>query len=95
MNGLNFNRIRTRKDDPRFSEEWKFKEAWDQLNAKGRYPAVDLILGDGSAYPASTSLRDKQVAATIIQWLGTECGQAFLKNVQNERNELCVESSHV
>lgn len=64
------------------SEERRFAEAWDQSNTTGR--TLDYLLDpkhgcDGC--PPTANARDETVAATVIQWLGSPVGQAFLRDL--------------
>lgn len=70
--------------------ERKFAEAWRRFNVSWRLTddvtdsrtALAQMLNDGDqGYPQPPSARDFKVAATVIQWLGSACGQAFLCNV--------------
>lgn len=46
------------------------------------YSALEWILTpDGAQYPPPVSQRDAEVAASVIQWLGTNSGEAFLHDV--------------
>lgn len=58
--------------------EKAFAEAWEKLNpAKERGLLVGLLKNRSFS-------RDKEVAATIIQWLGSSVGQDFIKSVQRK-----------
>jgi hypothetical protein len=77
--GLHANRLWR---DDRNALEKNFAEAWRRNNSDG----VDLLawmLGDGTRQ-APVSERDAIVAATVIQWLGSEVGQGFLSEAQSE-----------
>lgn len=63
-----------RLSDPINYREAAFAELWDELCERGQ---LEYLL-------AQISGRDRMVAATVIQWLGSNCGQYFLKQV-NER----------
>lgn len=54
-----------------FAEQWQ-KEQEDDLLA--------YLLGSDN-HPGNVSERDAQVAATVIQWLGSNVGQNFLDKV--------------
>lgn len=62
------------KDNP---EELKFARAWTRFSAHLRY----LLDTRREIRPADPSLRDEQVAATVIQWLGSPVGQRFLRDL--------------
>uniref|UniRef100_A0A6H2A6J4 Uncharacterized protein n=1 Tax=viral metagenome TaxID=1070528 RepID=A0A6H2A6J4_9ZZZZ len=64
--------------------EQMFAEAWDEintdhkrkLNGKGM---LDYLLAEDTISPnGEVSDRDREVAATVIQWLGSPIGQDFL-----------------
>ena len=73
------------KENP---DEQKFAEAWEKLNVSrvtgeldGR-GTLDYLLANDSNYPSGeVSERDRYVAATVIQWLGSPCGKAFLRDI--------------
>ena len=69
------------KDNP---EEKRFADAWSRQNYNGRHLGYLLCCGDQQHAPAPSD-RDEQVAATVIQWLGSPVGQAFLRDMGYER----------
>ena len=77
VSGLHANRLR----DPLHRLERLFAERWQRENTltSGR-PRVllDYLLN------GEVSERDAVVAATVVQWLGSEIGQYFLEEVKNE-----------
>lgn len=76
--GLHTHRL---KDNP---EEQRFADAWAQHNAMGKTLAYLLTVGD-QHFPVMPSDRDGEVAATVIQWLGSPVGQGFLRDLGYER----------
>lgn len=68
-------------------EEKRFVEMWARMGLDGSN--LDYLLtpaenhDNGRLEPASD--RDRQVAATIIQWLGSPVGQSFLRDLGYER----------
>jgi len=61
--------------------EIKYAEAWKELPID----VLDQILRVGDKCPLGfVTSRDEQIAATIIQWLGTDVGQDFIFIVQND-----------
>ena len=62
-------------------EEQRFAEAWDRATGHPRFLDSLLTSRDehGRILPASE--RDEQVAATVIQWLGSPVGQGFLRDL--------------
>ena len=71
--GLSRERLSAASDNPR---EQAFARHWTEENDRPLRPTalVDILL------PEATD-RDRAVAATIIQWLGTNVGMAFLEDV--------------
>jgi hypothetical protein len=77
--GLNAHRFR---DNP---EEHAFAMAWSVENdADKNRDLLGWLLGDGTR-PAEPSDRDRVVAATAIQWLGSPVGQGFLRELGWEK----------
>lgn len=71
--GIHFDRVRTQDLERQFAETWDRKHREQDLvrhilNPPERNPLQPLAVSD----------RDRQVAATMMQWLGSEEGQAFL-----------------
>lgn len=67
-------------------EERKFADAWAAQQASGHtiHYLLDPRSGQ-SGRPLEASDRDQAVAATVIQWLGSPVGQAFLRDLGYER----------
>lgn len=67
----------------RFKEnpmEKKFALAWEKENTQSRI--LEYLLAKNPNYPNNeVTERDATVAATVIQWLGSPCGQNFLKEI--------------
>lgn len=81
MAGLHSNRL----TDPKNTEEKRFARTWAKL--KKESAALSWLLGDGSKrHPCSR--RDHEVADTVIQWLGTEVGNNFLRSLGYVRTTL-------
>lgn len=73
------------KQNPR---EQVFHTAW---KAEQKYGSVlEYILGNGNEKAVLTD-RDEQVAATVIQWLGSPVGQHFLTEAQATGDGVMVE----
>lgn len=67
------------KDNPmenRFAAKWQ--EENDRTIGNG---LLEYLLGDGSKAARDVTDRDRLVAATVVQWLGSQVGQHFLKKV--------------
>lgn len=79
---------RTRIDDDRGKLEAALVEAWRRENARGtsggtakilrRLLAIDLD-GIGDEISIEPTQRDATVTTALVQWLGTNCGIAFLQ----------------
>ncbi len=60
--------------------EKAFLDAWGRANVYGHMLEY-LLSDDPDQHRAAVSEQDELVAATIIQWLGSPVGQAFLEGV--------------
>lgn len=81
---------RTTQDNPR---EKTFAEFWEKEQKDGHI--LDSLLDVKHSSnpwtplgPAPSSDRDKEVAATVIQWLGSNVGMDFLRQVINASPEI-------
>lgn len=68
--GLHAHRYAREPDEKKFAEEWALQNEQHQTLA--------YLLGDGSKRVEPTA-HDHRVAATVVQWLGSPVGQAFLR----------------
>ena len=61
--------------------EERFAVEWERHNEQGR--TLDYILAKDNNRPNSDDVteRDRLVAATVIQWLGSPVGQEFIEKV--------------
>ncbi len=82
--GINANRIKHNPREKAFAEEWaKENEPRAGLNY-GQGILQDLFMERvGDVLPRTVtreviSHRDRMIVATVIQWLGSNCGMAFL-----------------
>jgi hypothetical protein len=66
--------------------ERKYALAWEVQNREGK--TLAYLLDPDPLHPLDPSNRDQEVAATVIQWLGSPVGQAFLGSL----NELAARS---
>ena len=66
-----------------FAEYWEeVNTSGGELNGKG---VLDYILAKDPNHPCGEATeRDRVVAATIIQWLGTPVGQDFIRKVHKQ-----------
>jgi len=70
------------KENP---EEKRFAEAWADQNRLGSTLAYLLDPKSGIFRPPEPSDREHEVAATVIQWLGSPVGQCFLRDLGYEK----------
>lgn len=75
--GLNIHRV---KDNPL---ELAYAKEWDRLNID--YDILACIIGEGNV-KGNPSERDYQIAATVIQWLGSPIGRNFVEDVLTKIN---------
>lgn len=64
--------------------ELRFAQEWEKTNNKpnGQHGTLDYLLAEDVNRPnGEVSGRDREVAATVIQWLGSPVGQTFLRDV--------------
>jgi len=67
--GLHEYRFKENPEEKRFAETWSKEDILKYILLPG---------GVDQHFPVEPSERDKVVAATVIQWLGTPVGQCFL-----------------
>lgn len=64
-------------------EEQRFADAWQAHNDTGR--TLDWLLDPEysarTGYPPHVEDREREVAATVVQWLGSHVGQGFLRDL--------------
>jgi len=79
-----------------FLEKWS-KQCQRQRGLNNGYGSLELILAPGQRtggyfgfpkYVPPVSQRDATVAASVIQWLGTNCGGCFLADCEREIKKL-------
>ena len=71
---------RFKRRDDWSRQEGVFAEKWVEFNEKHARTLDHLLAEDPNACnPPRPSDRDKMVAATVIQWLGSPVGQGFLR----------------
>lgn len=75
--GVSTYRLHPDANNPR---EVALAKAWKEQNERGH--TLQWLIGDNH------SQRDATVAATIIQWLGSNVGAAFLRDVIKDCPEL-------
>ncbi len=62
--------------------EIAYAEEWETVNHEHRYLILLLNQSGNDSFCSGISQRDAFVAATIIQWLGTNIGQGFIEKCQ-------------
>jgi hypothetical protein len=80
--GINQHRFKQNPIEKAFAEEWeRLHSTCTSINDRG---ILDYILAKDINHPnGEVSERDREVAATVIQWLGSPVGQRFLKKVKD------------
>ena len=61
-----------------------FAEAWENINndPNGYATTLDCLLAEDNNRPLfEVTDRDRVVAATVVQWLGSPVGQNFVRDV--------------
>ena len=81
--GINSNRL---KREPL---EQKFAKLWEKDNhRKIGNGILDYLLAQDPNYPrGEVTPRDREVAATVIQWLGSPVGISFLEEIGFKRGK--------
>jgi hypothetical protein len=80
--GLQQYRFKQNPIEKMFADEWEKQNVslFGTLDGKG---TLDYLLAKDCNSPGGeVSRRDREVAATVIQWLGSPIGQNFLSNVK-------------
>lgn len=80
LEGLNTDRLRSNPLEKDFAEVWA-----EENTAERRNPLLAYILDRSGGMPMIPSDRDWVVANTVVQWLGSTVGQAFLRDVYIRR----------
>ncbi len=81
--GLSANRLND--DNPR---EVAFSHLWQKEN--DLHHLLEYLLSEDPNRRCQLNQRDVVVAATTIQWLGSNCGMAFLRDVIEASPEIQV-----
>jgi hypothetical protein len=76
-----------RVNDELNAEELRFARFWDAQQKHGYGLTEHLLSTDPERPGVGITPRDRQVAATIIQWLGTPVGQWFLRDMGYTRTK--------
>ena len=70
-----------RLEDKSNKLEIAFAEAWDEESNSSPDFFGRLVAAKPNGFDYETTDRDEEVAATIIQWLGSDAGQGFINRV--------------
>lgn len=70
------------------SDEKTAAKFWNEFNYRpiGGDDNLDWLLGNGSKPALDVSDRDRLVAATLMQWLGSPVGRSYLQQLQDRWN---------
>ena len=98
--GLHQYRFKTDIAERIFAEEWEkkntseyFSDSKPFLNGRG---TLDYLLAEDNNDPrGEVSDRDREVAATVIQWLGSNVGMSFLNEVKEKLKKELKEEERV
>lgn len=68
--------------------ERRFAEAWEELNNTYNHKGIlNYLLTEDSNNPNfEITDREREVAATVIQWLGSPVGQKFIDSIMGTEN---------
>ena len=81
-------RLRCNPAEAVYLDEWVKRNA-RKPGINGGYTLLEHILCEsGNKYPKEVSPRDMFVAASVIQWLGTNCGKWFMRECEEKIPEL-------
>lgn len=65
-------------------EEKAFAEAWEDVNrgpTESGVRTLDSLLAPDGVHVQVPTKEERTLAATVVQWLGSPCGQFFLNGV--------------
>lgn len=70
-----------------YLEEWKRENTRPRGGRNTKNYLLEAILRPTGEDRAQVSARDKEVAACVVQWLGTGCGRSFLETCERKIRE--------
>jgi hypothetical protein len=77
-----------RKVEKLFAESWE-KQNVSLLGGLDGKGTLDYLLAKDCNHPnGEVTSRDRQVAATVIQWLGSPVGQNFIEEIEEEKRNI-------
>jgi len=80
-NGKSQHRMKDNELEKTFAEEWE-KLNTDRNGKLNGMGTLDYLLAETINYPSGeVTDRDRVVAATVVQWLGSPVGSEFVKRV--------------
>lgn len=82
--GLHSGRYRREPMERAFAEAWQ-EFCLSSVATKGQPTFLDYLLTTDQRNPLPVSDRDRLVACTVVQWLGSTVGQQFLLQVGSDR----------
>lgn len=74
--GISIHRLKQNPLEKIFAEEWEEENRDDKT--------LKYILSARNNYPVYVEDRERIIAATVIQWLGSPVGQGFLRKVMKD-----------
>jgi len=77
-------RLKHSPEESVYLERWKKENARQAAMNRGYTLLEHILCPPEREYPGRVSQRDAYVAASVIQWLGTNCGRAFLDECAEE-----------
>lgn len=81
---IGFHNHRLNDTNPReqaFSKHWRKSNINCSWINRGHGILQDLFIDDNGAWHHTMTPNDKLIASTIVQWLGSNCGMAFIEEV--------------
>lgn len=79
---IGFHNHRLNYTNPReqaFSKHWRKNNTNCSWINRGYGILQDLFIGDDGTWHHAMTPNDKLIASTIVQWLGSNCGMAFME----------------
>jgi hypothetical protein len=80
--GLHSHRLKNEEEEARFAEAWR---RWNRPGLTILAALLDVPLAQREPWrgtePPMPTKRERTVAATVVQWLGSPVGQSFLEEL--------------
>jgi len=74
-----------------YAERWKKENERHNWINDGFTLIEHILCPEDQRLPDRVSIRDAQVAAAVVQWLGTACGNCFVRQCENQIESARVE----